>query len=144
VNSGFWSVIEINIGVICICLPPLRALLSRYLHFLKDSRSGIDGASDRPYPLGYVKTDPTSSKTSKMTSNSREVHNVGRGYPEESEEELVFMGNKREHRNGNGDLERNNSGIMKTTQFSVTEGTIGPEYLEKPPRLKHWKRDMRP
>lgn len=141
VNSGFWSVIEINIGVICICLPPMRALLSRHLHFLISNRSGMDDA-DRPYPLGYVKTDPNSSKS----SEPKLVHLPdGQGrrtmYPEESEEELVHGSNERGHG-------RQESGIMKTMQFSVTEqertGTATKqEEKNMPEEVTDWQRRMR-
>lgn len=38
VNSGFWSVIEINVGVISVSLPPLRASIARYIPFLSGDR----------------------------------------------------------------------------------------------------------
>ncbi|GAB7355729.1 hypothetical protein MBLNU459_g6424t1 [Dothideomycetes sp. NU459] len=49
-NSGFWSVIEINVGVICISLPPLRAFLSRYIPFLNRSPGSSKGYSSGNRP----------------------------------------------------------------------------------------------
>lgn len=40
VASGFWSIIEINVGVICVCLPPLRALLVRFISIHASTYSG--------------------------------------------------------------------------------------------------------
>jgi len=141
VNSGFWSVIEINIGVICICLPPLRALLSRHLHFLTQSRTGAD-ASERPYPLGYVKTDPNSSKASEQ----RPVHHAqGRMYPEQSEEELV---SGRDDNRTLESMDGKSGGIMKTTQIFVTERKMNGVRIRRddsdiPEEVKDWQMGMR-
>lgn len=119
----------------------MRALLSRHLHFLTSNRSGADDG-DRPYPLGYVKTDPNSSKS----SEPRPVHLPdGQGrrriYPEDSEEELVY--GKKESAHG-----RQESGIMKTMQFSVTEqerartATKGEE-KNMPEEVRDWQMRMR-
>ncbi|KAK0102060.1 hypothetical protein ONS96_006024 [Cadophora gregata f. sp. sojae] len=99
ITSGFWSVIEINVGVICICLPPLRALLSRQFSFFNRSRSRVTGSSKGgPYNHSAGKAGEAGIGSSAPSELVTIGGSGGRGTrerkgdPESSEEELVYMG----------------------------------------------------
>lgn len=47
-----WSTIEVNIGVICACLPPLRVLLIRAFPQLSGSRSNYPSQMNQAYEAG--------------------------------------------------------------------------------------------
>jgi hypothetical protein len=105
VTSGYWSLVEINVGVICICLPPLRALLSRQFPSLN---FGI--SSNEPHPRPYL-----SSKISAPKSGGSSRTKKPRGaVPLESEEELIYF-------TAENSLPLMENGIIKTTEFKVTE-----------------------
>jgi hypothetical protein len=125
VKSGFWSLIEINVGVICICLPPLRALLSRKFPSLNFGISGSD-----PYPRPYL-----SSNISAPKSGGSSGIRKGKGkVPLESEEELVYFKDE-------NNLPSTDNGITKTTEYKVTEmGKEGEELERVYVRLKQWER----
>jgi hypothetical protein len=124
VKSGYWSLIEINVGVICICLPPLRALLSRQFPSLNFGMSGGD-AYPRPYLSSSIST-PKSGASSGIRK--------GRTVPLESEEELVYFTDE-------NSLPLMDNGITKTTEFKVTEtGKEGKELERVHVRLKQWER----
>ncbi|KAG9243770.1 hypothetical protein BJ878DRAFT_104747 [Calycina marina] len=119
VDSGFWSVIEINVGVICICLPPLRSLLSQFVPFLIGSRHVVAG-SGSGYP--YVGGKGDASRAGEVPGRSRIA-----GHHEilDSKEELVFEDPK--------------GGITKSTHITVSETRIeNSDDIE----MGHWKRDM--
>ncbi|KAH9221259.1 hypothetical protein DL95DRAFT_15988 [Leptodontidium sp. 2 PMI_412] len=126
INSGFWSIIEINVGVICICLPPLRSLLSRQFAFFNRSRTRAGGSSGPYNNNGKGQSGsqaPSELVTIGGTGGSKNREGRKRGDPESSEEELVFFpGDKK---GGEGELEFNGmgggGGILKKTEFKVTE-----------------------
>lgn len=58
--AAMWSVIEVNVGIVCSCLPTLKACVSRYLpRFLNSELSyHFSGPSHRDNPsrsVGFVK-----------------------------------------------------------------------------------------
>ncbi|KAG4418995.1 hypothetical protein IFR04_007856 [Cadophora malorum] len=124
ITSGFWSVIEINVGVICVCLPPLRSLLSRQFSFFNRTRTRVGNGSSGPYNNsksghGNGSHAPSELVTIGGTGGSR--NRERKGEPESSEEELVFMGVGDKKRR-DGDLEGSlEGGILKKTEFKVTE-----------------------
>ncbi|KAH7384930.1 hypothetical protein BKA64DRAFT_759685 [Cadophora sp. MPI-SDFR-AT-0126] len=120
ITSGFWSVIEINVGVICVCLPPLRSLLSRQFSFFNRARTRVNGSSG-PYNNSKNGSHaPSELVTIGGTGGSR--NRERKGEPESSEEELVFMGvgggGGLDRKRRDGELE---GGILKKTEFKVTE-----------------------
>lgn len=79
VDIGYWSVIEVDVGVICACLPAIRLLLRRCLPTaFGDTRQG------------------TSMSRSNMTGSRLDdsVWPRPKGYDEINKVPLVDMGNK--------------------------------------------------
>lgn len=128
VKSGFWSLIEINVGVICICLPPLRALLSRQFPSLNFGISGSD-----PHPQPYLSSSISAPKSGGSTGIRK-----GRGQaPLESEEELVYFTDE-------NSLPLRDNGIKDATGYKVTDMGKERERLERVHvRLLHWERQER-
>ena len=106
-------------------MPPLRALLARYI-FRREKSTGNSSNPNRPYNGGYIPSDPSSHKTGARTPVRK-----GRGDPEQSEEELVYF--THEH----STLSKDN-GIMKTTEINITKRT-GEDYDPQIDR-KPWER----
>jgi hypothetical protein len=133
INSGFWSIIEINVGVICICLPPLRALLSHHVPFFGRSRTHVTGSnSNGPYPKqgGYLKSDPSKNELGGSTNGSH--GHKWRNEPKDSEEELVFGSNI-------NSMAREGV-IMKKTEIAITASRRdGGDDIE----MKDWERQLR-
>ncbi|KAH7313000.1 hypothetical protein BKA65DRAFT_558216 [Rhexocercosporidium sp. MPI-PUGE-AT-0058] len=124
ITSGFWSVIEINVGVICICLPPLRSLLSRQFAFFNRNRTASNGPYNNNKPQSGSSAPSelvTIGGTGGTGSRTRERKRAG-GEMESSEEELVFFPESKKRVD---DLEFNGvgaeGGILKKTEFKVTE-----------------------
>lgn len=74
---GVWSHVEINVGVICVCLPSLRLLLVRLFPNIlgttgqRDTRSYIDV----DYTRGHLKTH---ERYAKAAARGEEHDDVGR------------------------------------------------------------------
>ncbi|KAG9241409.1 hypothetical protein BJ878DRAFT_230803 [Calycina marina] len=127
ITSGFWSVIEINVGVICICLPPLRALLSRHVSFFNRNRSHDD--TEGPYGSHSAPSELITIGGGNGTGK-RGAHKI-RGL-EDSEEELVYATNAHS-------VPVRDSGITKKTEFAVTETHVTGSDSDKQMRLKPWE-----
>ncbi|RDW78310.1 hypothetical protein BP5796_06162 [Coleophoma crateriformis] len=116
VNSGFWSVIETNVGVICICLPPLRSLITKYVPNFGTTRSGRSGGSKSSYPPpSYSNSTPVQNTIGGGPIEGSWGTARVRGSAGDSEEELV------------ADLEGNLSdrgGIRKTMEVHLTTGGV--------------------
>ncbi|KAK5095669.1 hypothetical protein LTS08_008063 [Lithohypha guttulata] len=57
--SFMWSAIEVNIGIICACVPSLKALFLKFApSFIKDNDSGIDSGGSMD---GFDKQEPLST-----------------------------------------------------------------------------------
>ncbi|KAK3613643.1 hypothetical protein LTR56_027759 [Elasticomyces elasticus] len=52
--AGIWSSLEVQIGIICSCLPVLRTNVSRIFSHLMTTHSGAGAPSDRFNATGYV------------------------------------------------------------------------------------------
>jgi hypothetical protein len=103
-------------------MPPLRALLARYI-FRREKSTGSSSNPNRPYNGGYIPSDPSSHKT-----GARTPARIGRGDPEESEEELVYFTHERS-------TPSKDNGIMKTTEIDITKRTgenYDPQIDQKP------------
>ncbi|CZT12686.1 uncharacterized protein RAG0_18092 [Rhynchosporium agropyri] len=143
ITSGFWSVIEINVGVICICLPPLRSLLSRQFAFFNHSRTRITDSPSNPNSKSKYPHDSSSRAPSELVTiggtggsrnreRERDLDNRRRRQElgaEISEEDLVFVRDGKEdveHGPESGDSDREcgmGGGIVKKTEFDfeITE-----------------------
>lgn len=51
-KTAYWSAIELNVGVLCACLPTLRPLLKKYVPFLLGSSTGATTADT--HKLAYL------------------------------------------------------------------------------------------
>ncbi|KFY79430.1 hypothetical protein V499_01559 [Pseudogymnoascus sp. VKM F-103] len=123
ITSGFWSVIEINVGVIVICLPPLRTLLSRQFSFFNRSRSRTDGGpyhahSDEPSQLVTIGGSGPRGQTRK------------KGEPDDSEEELVT---------GDNSVRVMDGSILKKTEFVISERGVREGDVDDQRVLKPWE-----
>ncbi|OBT52763.1 hypothetical protein VE04_07067 [Pseudogymnoascus sp. 24MN13] len=123
ITSGFWSVIEINVGVIVICLPPLRTLLSRQFSFFNRSRSQTDGGpyhahSDEPSQLVTIGGSGPRSQTRK------------KGEPDDSEEELVT---------GDNSVRLMDGSILKKKEFVISERGVREGDVDDQRVLKPWE-----
>lgn len=123
ITSGFWSVIEINVGVIVICLPPLRTLLSRQFSFFNRSRSRTDGGpyhahSDEPSQLVTIGGSGPRGQTRK------------KGEPDDSEEELVT---------GDNSVRVMDGSILKKTGFVISERGVREGDVDDQRVLKPWE-----
>lgn len=110
ITSGFWSVIEINVGVIVISLPPLRTSLSRQFSFFNRNRTGSDGGSYHPHS-----NQPSQLVTiggSRPRSQTRK-----NGEPDDSEEKLVFV-------TGENNTHVRDGSILKHTEFVISERIV--------------------
>jgi len=117
--------------VICICLPPLRALLSRQFKFFNQRHKRVTG-SDGPY--GAHSSAPSELVTIGGSNgmHGRKPINHKRKDHEDSQEELVYFTNENSPPLGE-------SGITKRTEFAVTEThTRGSETGEHM-RIKPWE-----
>lgn len=129
VTSGFWSVIEINIGVIVICLPPLRTLLSRQFSFFTRSQDRSDGGpyhahSNQPAELVTIGGSGPRNQTRK------------KGEPDDSEEELVFA-------TGEDRLRVRGGSILKKTEFVISERGVREGDVNDEGVLKPWENHAR-
>ncbi|KFZ24156.1 hypothetical protein V502_01368 [Pseudogymnoascus sp. VKM F-4520 (FW-2644)] len=123
ITSGFWSVIEINVGVIVICLPTLRTLLSRQFSFFNHSRNRTDG---RPY---HAHSNEPSELVTIGGSGPR-GQTRKKGELDGSEEELVYV-------TGENSVRERDGSILKKTEFviserGVREGDVGDQNVLKP------------
>ncbi|KAH8203349.1 hypothetical protein TruAng_002444 [Truncatella angustata] len=88
VEVGYWSTIEISIGIVCACMPAIRALLSHILPVVfGGSSTGGSGAPTQPYPFKSEKSRQTgkasnSAGTSDIGANKRKVESGKPGEPE--------------------------------------------------------------
>lgn len=70
VEVGYWSTIEISIGIVCACMPAIRALLSHVFPFIfGGTRSGSSGAVS-PYPFRSDKSAQTGGKSGNSAGSS--------------------------------------------------------------------------
>lgn len=127
ITSGFWSVIEINIGVIVISLPPLRTLLSRQFSFFNRSRNRTDRGpyhahSDEPSQLVTIGGSGPRSQTRK------------KGEPDGSEEDLVT---------GVNGVRVMDGSILKKTEFVISEGSVREGDGDDQGVLKPWENHAR-
>lgn len=127
ITSGFWSVIEINVGVIVISLPPLRTLLSRQFSFFNRSRNRSNGG---PY---HAHSDEPSQLVTIGGSGPRS-QNRKKGEPDDSEEELVT---------GENGVRVMDGSILKKTEFVISEGSVREGDGNDQGVLKPWENHAR-
>lgn len=129
ITSGFWSVIEINVGVIVICLPALRTLLSRQFSFLNNSR---DPSENGPYhPHSDMPTQLVTIGGSGPRKQTRK-----KGDPDNSEEELVYF-------SGENNVSVKDKSILKKTEFVISEREVRKDDEVDQSVLKPWENHRR-
>ncbi|KJZ79578.1 hypothetical protein HIM_01047 [Hirsutella minnesotensis 3608] len=67
---GLWSMIEINVGIICVCMPSLRLLLVRLFPFLTSSSQRHYSKQRKTPPGAYVRALSASEKSQNGKSGS--------------------------------------------------------------------------
>lgn len=73
---GYWSVIEVNVGLLCICLPSIRLLLVRIFPTIMGStHQSLDNESAKPKFNSYLKGQIT--KHSKVTTDTSDKTVMG-------------------------------------------------------------------
>ena len=160
IHSGYWSVIEINVGVICVCLvcqhrpqflfsflqqqqnkltlpkPPLHSLLSRQFKFFNAKRSRATAGSDGPYNHGA--SDGKNSELVTIGGSGPGRKNMRkRTDPENSEEELVYS--KDDLSQSDNPMSKNEGGILKKTEINVTETITRDDDDTNQTRMKPWE-----
>ena len=53
-DASNWSTIEINVGIVCACLPALRKILIRFFPSMQGSTSPSTSQYQAKYGNGYV------------------------------------------------------------------------------------------
>ncbi|KJZ68931.1 hypothetical protein HIM_11674 [Hirsutella minnesotensis 3608] len=67
---GLWSMIEINVGIMCVCLPSLRLLLARLFPLLTSSTQRYYSKQRRTPPGAYVRALLASEKSQNAKAGS--------------------------------------------------------------------------
>jgi hypothetical protein len=129
ITSGFWSVIEINVGVIVICLPTVRTLLSRQFSFFNRSRNRTDG---RPY---HAHSNEPSELVTIGGSGPRGQTRKN-GELDGSEEELVYV-------TGENSVRVRGGSILKKTEFVISERGVREDDVGDQSVLKPWENHAR-
>lgn len=79
VEVGYWSTIEISIGIVCACMPAIRALLSHVFPFVfGGTRTGTSGARS-PYPFNSKKSSSQKLSNSQNSEGVSDASGIRKG-----------------------------------------------------------------
>ncbi|KAJ5037941.1 uncharacterized protein L3040_006817 [Drepanopeziza brunnea f. sp. 'multigermtubi'] len=112
IDSGYWSITDINVGVICISLPPLHACPFRLCAFFTGFYTRTN-ASSGPHHKSYSKSssEPAAVGTHTKTQKSQKKRSFLSRQSAGSDFDLVFFTSDHNLKEG---------GIMKMPEIAVT------------------------